>query len=1050
MIDDTRYTEEYVEQLENELKALRSSHNELTNELHGLYGSKAYRAGNLARVAYRDPVRVAKKVARIVKVTKRLSPKALKYFRAATPHNSAIINEAYTQWQNDFEPSAKELERQIAHSKTLPKQPIFSIITPVFKPPKDVLIELIESVLNQTYQNFELCLGEFSGEQTTREVLTAYAKKDARIKVKFFDDNLGISENSDKCLTLATGDYISLLDHDDTLSPDALYENAVMINDKDYDFIYSDKDKIDEAGNRFDPMFKPNWSPELMLTANYLTHFNVFKKSILDKIGGWDKATDGAQDWDLFFRLIAESTHIGHIPKILYHWRVIATSTAMSISTKPYALVGQKRAIIKYAESLNIMPPIVHHTKEGALSLEWGKQTDGKSVECIIIADEEKIILANKLAKKMAKHRSLPSENIKVYLANKPAHNLGEMIEKGRQSADILLIVDARVSGFNRSTWLDELAGWLTVPGVGIVSPQTYSKFGVFLEAGRIIGLGTGATPLFAGETYIPGVFGYREWSRNVSLPSMFCLAINTSSIPPKAVTQPGIQGIRELSLKIALNDSRTVVTPFDFIVLDASGIYEPAMSPVNKKLIKRLIPSLNDPYFSANLSVEKKYPMFLTAQEAPGRKQVLEGLLDTPIEYDSTRSASTELHHFREEVAITGYKREAYIVSGLMDYTPEDLRKSRRITDSSTELKKIESALWIIPNFTTLYAGLKNIFALAAELSKSDQTRHTFYMTTLDDVDNVRDLVAATFPALANATFINAPEYDKLKNSHVTFTIGVCTLWTTAYQLLLNNNVQRKLYIIQDDERGFYPRGSMYALADATYDFGFWGIAGTAALADWYETRQGQKGNTMILGSDLELSSYLKYSAVSAKKVVNSRPRILFYARPDAPRNSFELGIRALSKFASDNNGNADIVLAGADFDLSQYEGVHGSIKTAGKVPYSQLAEFYASFDAALFLMFSEHPGVFALEMMASSVPVVVNKHRNSSWEELYSNGKTCVTSDATPSAIAEVLQEVVTNQKLRNTLIANGRQLAQKRNNISYSAHAKHVIESVKRKVK
>lgn len=1043
MIDELQYPNDYIEELENELKALRVSHNELTTELSNVYGSKAYRAGNLARVAYKNPTQVIKKVARVVKNTGRLSPKAFRHFRAATPHNSAVVNSAYKRWQKDFEPNAKELARQRAHSKTLKKQPLFSIITPVFNPPKDVLIELITSVTKQTYPNFELCLGEFSGNPVTREVLEEYAAIDNRLKIKFFDKNEGISVNSNHCLELASGDYIGLLDHDDSLSPDALYENALLINSKDYDFIYSDKDKIDESGNRFDPMFKPDWSPELMLTANYLTHFNVFKKSILNKIGGWDKATDGAQDWDLFFRLIAKSKNIGHIPKVLYHWRVIATSTAMSISTKPYALGGQKRAIIKYAKSLGIAPPKVVHSKAGALNLEWGLVAKDKVVHCIIMASADTIHSANILAKKLAKTDRLDKSKIEIYLNDNPAHDLGKIILSKKIKSDILLFVDAKVSSFSRKNWLDELTGWLTIPGVGIASPQVYSKYGVFLEAGRVIGLGSSASPLFAGGTYIPGIFGYREWSRNVSMPSIHCFVVNTDVITGDSVSQPGIQGLRELALISVQSGHRTVVTPFVSAVVNSSAIYESAMSPENQGLIKKTLPNLEDPFFSTNLSTEKKYPIFLTAEEAPHRRKVIEQWLDRPIEYDPAVAATDSLYSYHEQLPLVGYKRDSYILSGIMDCSPNDVTNSQGITYAKQLIDHIDSALWILPNFTTLYAGLKNIFALAAELSKNEQTKHTFYITTQDNINDIKSIVLATYPVLVDAEYINSYTYDEIADTS-SYTIGISSLWTTAYTLLKNNNLQRKFYIIQDDERAFYPRGSMYGLVNATYDFGFWGIAGTRALADWYESRQRTKNTTVVLGSDLELSSYLK--AFAKKGPQNKVPRVLFYARPDAPRNGFEIGVHALNKLAENMSGEVDIVLAGANFDLGQYEGLHTSIRTAGKVSYTDLPEFYASFDASLFLMFSEHPGVFPLEMMASSVPVVINKHHNASWKELYIDGKTCLTSEPTPTSIAEALGKVLSNTSLREALIKNGRQLAEKQSSFSYSKRAKATIKFMK----
>lgn len=1042
MSENIDYPDDHIEELYAEIRELREGNAHLTHELNAIYGSAAYRTGSAARTVIREPAKAIKIIRRIARTTKLLSPEILRNLKKTPPTNSSLTNAEYKKWQRTFEPKSKDLVKQKRLAKQLKKQPLFSIITPVFKPPEAVLVELIESVINQTYTNFELCLGEFSGDKATRQILQKFAGQDSRIKIKFFDNNEGISNNSNKCLDMANGDYICLLDHDDTLSADALYENALLINQKDYDFIYSDKDKIDEFGNRFDPMFKPDWSPEIMITANYLTHFNVFKKSILEEIGRWDKETDGAQDWDVFLRIIAKSKHIGHIPKILYHWRVIATSTALSISTKPYALEGQKKAIHKYATSLGVSLPTIRHEKDGALSLEWGTAPlNGKKIQCIIMANNDSFGQAKKLARKLSKHPALDRNDI-VINDTKNDKLLSELVKSGVKSNDILLFIDAQVAKFSRKDWLEELVGWLAIPGVGIATPHTHNKYGVFLEAGRVIGLGSAATPLFAGETYQPGVFGYREWSRNTSLPSMFCFAVNTSHLRDTNLSQQGIQGLREVALKIALRGARSVVTPYVSATLNTTSIHEPAMSTENKKLIKKLLPDLRDPYFSDNIDAHTQHISFNTDENKSSRREVIEQQLSRPIAYDpNVGSKATD--DTSETFPLVGYRRDAYILTKTADYTIDDITRSKRISSSDEPIDNIESALWILPQFTTLYAGLKNIFSLAVVMSETENTQHTFYITSLEEIDTVKELVVHAFPSLAEAQFVNNPQYRELRDK-TEFTIGLCSLWTTAYELLQNNNLKRKLYIIQDNETSFYPRGSVYGLVKASYDFGFWAIAGTNALKDWYLTNKNNRA--VVLESDLDVGAYLEASKKNKASVVNRKPRVLFYARPDAPRNGFELGLNALNRLAQKKKGEIDIVLAGADFDITQYSDIHPSVRLAGKVPYDQLAEFYASFDAALFLMFSEHPGVFALEMMASSCPVVVNKHDNNSWNELYIDEETCLVAEPSVSSVSAALERIITDVNLRKKLIKNGQSLARHYHEKDYKRQAVQAVQFIK----
>lgn len=231
-------------------------------------------------------------------------------------------------------------------AKNFEYNPKISIIAPVYNPDVAWIKAAIESVINQAYSNWELCLADASTKNGVKRCLEAYAKKDSRIKVKFLPQNKGISGNSNEALSLATGEFIGLLDHDDELSLDALYEVVKHLQtNHDADMIYSDEDKINLNGKRSDPFFKPDWSPDMFLTHNYLCHFSVIRKNLVDKVGGFRSKCEGSQDYDLFLRTSELSKNIGHIPKILYHWRVVPGSAADSVSEKPYALIASKVAL---------------------------------------------------------------------------------------------------------------------------------------------------------------------------------------------------------------------------------------------------------------------------------------------------------------------------------------------------------------------------------------------------------------------------------------------------------------------------------------------------------------------------------------------------------------------------------------------------------------------------------------------------------------------------------------------------------------------------------
>ena len=252
----------------------------------------------------------------------------------------------YESWISKNEPDATTLKWQIKLATEFRVRPRISIITPVYNPLKSAFIEMIESVINQTYDNWELCIADASTDMYVRDIIEKYIKKYGRIKVRYLDKNHGIAGNSNEALSLATGDFIALLDHDDTIAPFALFEVVKSINDNpDVDFIYSDRDKISNDGKRFEPFFKPGWSPDYLLAQNYLCHLNVFRKTIIERTGGFRQGYDGSQDYDLVLRVTELTDKIVNIPKVLYHWRVVDGSASGDADAKPYAYDAAIRAL---------------------------------------------------------------------------------------------------------------------------------------------------------------------------------------------------------------------------------------------------------------------------------------------------------------------------------------------------------------------------------------------------------------------------------------------------------------------------------------------------------------------------------------------------------------------------------------------------------------------------------------------------------------------------------------------------------------------------------
>ena len=293
----------------------------------------------------------------------------------------------YQKWIIKSEPSFDELDRLRKFSQNFSYYPKISIITPVWNIDKKWLRLAIDSVIKQSYENWELCLVDGGSTKShIKQLLNEYARKDQRIKVKILTANKGIAGNSNEAISLATGEFIGFLDHDDELASFALHEVVSLLNqNQNFEFIYSDEDKIDQNGHRKDPFFKPNWSPDLFLSQNYLCHFSVIRKKLIDSVGGFHEGYEGSQDYDLFLRCTEKISpfSIGHIPKILYHWRMIPGSAADKVDAKPYAITSSKKALEDALKRRNLDGEVTMGIFPGTHRIRYDLK-DNQSVSIII------------------------------------------------------------------------------------------------------------------------------------------------------------------------------------------------------------------------------------------------------------------------------------------------------------------------------------------------------------------------------------------------------------------------------------------------------------------------------------------------------------------------------------------------------------------------------------------------------------------------------------------------------------------------------------------
>ncbi len=454
------------------------------------------------------------------------------------------IKSRYDLWILKNEPTAAKLEQYKKEIIDFEYHPKISILTPVYNPDVAWIEAAIESVRRQVYENWELCLADASTKKDVRKCLEAYAAMEPRIKVKFLPENKGISENSNEALALATGEYIGLLDHDDEVSPDGLYEVVKYLQTNRYaDMIYSDEDKIDLKGNRRDPFFKPDWSPDTFLSCMYTCHFGVYKKKIIDEIGGFREGYNGSQDYDLVLRVMDKTGSIYHIPKILYHWRAVHGSTASAVGAKSYAYVAAKKALTDYMTRNNIDGDVSDGFWTGSYRMkrELAKMplisilivsSDTNAVEkCINSIEQatnftnyEIIIIGTGNQEDAIDKNSVHTIQYSGSYNISAARNLAASHAKG----EYLLFLDENVKIITND-WVNVLLEHAQRPEVGAVGTKLVNSSNQILHCGITLGLGkhkVGGYPLSGFPSNIPGYFGNITIVKNCSAVTAACMML--------------------------------------------------------------------------------------------------------------------------------------------------------------------------------------------------------------------------------------------------------------------------------------------------------------------------------------------------------------------------------------------------------------------------------------------------------------------------------------------------------------------------------------------
>lgn len=537
----------------------------------------------------------------------------------------------YKNWIDENEPNKIELQNQKKIALNLEIRPLISVLTPVFNPPVNVMERMITSVINQTYDCWELCLVNGNpANSDVSEKLEEFSRMDPRIKIKNLPENLGISDNTNIALNMAQGDYITLLDHDDLLPQLSLFEYALYINKHpDVKMIYGDEDRISIDDERSSPFFKPDWSPDLLQAFMYVGHCTYDKKMIVE-IGSFRSEYDFSQDYDLALRVTEQLQNVGHIPKILYHWRMIEGSAASG--EKDYArksnLAALRDAIKRRGLSAEVIElPSSNCVKfdamnENFVSIIIPSDDIQNVVDCVssILSKTEYpnfeiiLVINSEMGKRLTKEL-INDDRIRMVYFDKP-YNFSAKCNVGVNAAmgDFILFMNDDVFP-NNADWLSWLVGPFQQQEIGAVAPKLVYFDGSVQHAGLVTGVrGFFGTAFHAYYQDTPFYFNLLQSPRTVSALSSACMIMRKSVFVEingyDEVNTPIMHSDLDLCFKIRQAGLRLVYTPYTMLShfghkslskAEAGGFIH--SDKVDLFMVKKWTDYVNyDPYFPVNM----------------------------------------------------------------------------------------------------------------------------------------------------------------------------------------------------------------------------------------------------------------------------------------------------------------------------------------------------------------------------------------------------------------------------------------------------------------
>lgn len=912
-----------------------------------------------------------------------------------------------------------------------------SIIIPVYNVDPKRFEKTLNSLVNQTVNDFEVCISDGGEHKIPKKLLEKF---DSKLEIKYSESKkkLGIADNTNAAIKLATGDYIAFLDHDDRILENAIEEAVKVIDDKYPDVIYSDEEVVDEYGMVLNKFYKPDFSYDLLYSQNYICHFLLIKKSVHDFVGKVDSKYDGAQDYDYILRVCEATQDIYHIPKILYDWISWPESTATNSDAKPYAQTAGlnaldahlKRVYGKKAKAVETENLFVYKPEFDIL--------ENKKVD-IIIPMRDKWPLTKQCVDSILELTKYKNYQITIIDNGSVEDATFEWFKKVKEKKNVRVLradfefnwsklqnfgiknSDADVFIFlNNDTimvdenWLTELCSNALRDEVGVVGPLMLYEDGTIQHGGVVVGLNGYADHLYKNMKPIHAGINFPSpmVARNVLAVTGACMAISRKTLDKIGYFNENfiICGSDvEICLRAYEMGLRNIYTPNTRIIHLESKSRDTYIPEIDFKLSKVYYSKYwknGDPFFNKNLDINSPIPKEKGKETAVyvnniGVKTRMKKLLKKSkvITYIYRKLKKTLK---KNPFAVKVYRKIKHLPSPaneqiknnriIVDYTIPEIKE---ITPIKGEINKKYRINILIPslNKDKVFGGISTAMKFFNQFNDEDYAKRIIVTDTAmkdDDLDNYKDyeLIDNLEESKIDLQVVNIHDQANCNLVVTKNDIFLATAWWTAYSIRNIIKWQKEtyklkkchnlLYFIQDYEPYFYPWSSRQSSAESTYhlDIPTVAIFNSKELMDYFNNHNYKFVKSYYFSPILNDS--LKKHLLEDEELPRKK-QIVVYGRPSVARNAFEIVEESLILAFKDRDDIDEwkfISMGEEHYDAKIKDDV--TLKSVGKLSLDEYALMMEESYLGISLMVSPHPSYPPLEMSSFGIKTITNKYEN------------------------------------------------------------------------